>query len=107
MNENIPDTPAGSKKDFAIKAYKQYIENNIKTSSRLIIEVELFLTGVKTNIQGLEKIIIDTLPFINKVIIYECKNLLDDPQSLKEIDCNSKPLHQTRANKIQTISLAE
>lgn len=41
MNENIPDTPAGSKKDFAVKAYKQYIENNIKTSSRLIIEVEV------------------------------------------------------------------
>lgn len=30
MNENMPDTPAGSKKDFAVKVYKKHIENNIK-----------------------------------------------------------------------------
>lgn len=45
---------------------------------------------------NLRMIIVDTLPFNNKVKIYERQKVLDEPQTLKAFECRSRPLQRSK-----------
>ncbi|KAI9365666.1 hypothetical protein BD770DRAFT_312637 [Pilaira anomala] len=73
----------------------RHIKNNNK-----VCLVVLDHAGLSTNREDLEqlvsdneslqKIIVDTLPFNNKVKIYERHKLLDEQQTLKAFECRNK-----------------
>ncbi|KAI7900619.1 uncharacterized protein BX663DRAFT_517051 [Cokeromyces recurvatus] len=62
--------------------------------------------GLSTNTEDLRdfvranpslcKIIIDTLPFTNRVVIYESEKLLANLQTFKNFDCRSKSLQRSK-----------
>jgi hypothetical protein len=46
--------------------------------------------------ESLYKIIVDTIPFNNKVTVYERQKLLDKQQTLKAFECRNRPLQRSK-----------
>ncbi|KAI9243769.1 hypothetical protein EDC94DRAFT_531343, partial [Helicostylum pulchrum] len=46
--------------------------------------------------ESLQKIIVDTLPFNNKVTIYERQKLLNEQQTMKAFECRNRPLQRSK-----------
>ncbi|EIE90110.1 hypothetical protein RO3G_14821 [Rhizopus delemar RA 99-880] len=79
----------------------RFINNNSK-----VCLVTLDHAGLSTNREDLEqfisankslqKIIVDTIPFNNKAIIYERQKLLNKQQTLKAFECRSRPLQRSK-----------
>ncbi|KAI7907730.1 uncharacterized protein BX663DRAFT_425534 [Cokeromyces recurvatus] len=78
---------------------------HIKNNNKMCLVV-LDYAGLSTNREDLEqiisdneslqKIIIDTLPFNNKVIIYERQKLLNKQQTMKAFECTNRPLQRSK-----------
>ncbi|KAI8066186.1 hypothetical protein BDF21DRAFT_477890, partial [Thamnidium elegans] len=47
--------------------------------------------------ESLQKKIVDTLPFNNKVTIYERQKLLNEQQTMKAFKCRNRPLQSSIA----------
>ncbi|KAG1052904.1 hypothetical protein G6F43_004984 [Rhizopus delemar] len=79
--------------------------SHINTNNKVCL-VALDHAGLSTNCEDLEefirnnlslqKIIINPLPFNNKVIVYEREMLLNDSKLVKAFDCRSKPLQRSK-----------
>ncbi|KAI8064321.1 uncharacterized protein B0P05DRAFT_581019 [Gilbertella persicaria] len=53
------------------------------------------LVSISDN-ESLQKIIVDTLPFNNKVTIYERQKLLNEQQTMKAFECRNRPLQRSK-----------
>ncbi|KAI8079133.1 hypothetical protein BDF21DRAFT_340080 [Thamnidium elegans] len=95
------------------KSQKKVLENgntqgmlrHIKDNNK-VCPVVLDHAGLSTNREDLEqlvsdneslqKIIVDTLPFNNKVTIYGRQKLLDEQQTMKAFECRNRPLQRSK-----------
>ncbi|CAO3694552.1 unnamed protein product [Rhizopus stolonifer] len=46
--------------------------------------------------ESLQRIVVDTMPFNNKVMIYERQKLLNEEQTMKAFECRNRPLQRSK-----------